>query len=43
MKKAVLREYLKNRNKPLEVKVEDNASKEELTRKNASKTKTKKK
>ena len=33
MKKAVLREYLKNRNKPLEVKVEDNASK----------TKTKKK
>lgn len=43
MKKAVLKEYLKNRSKSLEVKFEDNASKEELTRKNASKTKTKKK
>lgn len=35
MKKAVLKEYLKNRNKPLEVKTEDNTSK--------TKTKTKKK
>lgn len=41
MKKALLRKLLESRNKTLDAKKQDNASKEKLTSNNASKRKKK--